>query len=275
MKIAVLGLNDTTLVVLDAINSRGNHEAYVVVPTTEDFIDPSPLNELNFGYPGVEDSVINFQIRGTQPWRDAHPELHKAGFEAFEGKKGMASSIKIYAKIAQTPNAINNIIWNPDTETLRECLEREIGGADAIINVLDRAQLCGAEDHTFILTRVWWSTEKGPQVGEGQVLYNTDPNTSWAMTSNIDGRIVTIWDKPVPFDSVYTYDMPTKMVCNCETLGIDLHVGRWATYAPIGLSRAYEQVLEFLYHPLSHINEDTLQMLPVDYDLEEAPDGGA
>jgi len=58
------------------------------------------------------------------------------------------------------------------------------------------------------------------------------------------------------------------MACSCDTsLVIDLHLGRWATYRPISLSRTFEAVLEFLQtqHELETINADTLSdMEPID-----------
>lgn len=264
MKIAVLGVNEAALVALDAISSRGDHEAVLVVPwltsvATPLVVTPSPLNELNFGYPGVDDISVGFHIQGNMDWRVERPHLFKAGLMAFQGIKPMASNYRIFEHLKPMLNTVTNVIWAPGEIMLRDLLESSVGGVDAIINVHDRADMCGVDDHTFIKTRMWWSTEKGPKVGGGNVLYNTAEAPSWAITSNIHGRNVTIWDQPPPYDDIHEYDMPTKMTCSCETPGIDLHVGRDATYVPLGLSRAYEQVVEFLHHPLSRINnEDTV-----------------
>jgi hypothetical protein len=273
MKIAVLGDNIVTLIALDAILSRQEHQAIVVVPWHPGLetvrIEPSPLNELNFGYPGVEESVINFHIRGATDnfvphWQAQRAELYKAGLQAFAGVKPQTSDYLIFESIKQRLDEVPTIFWIPQEATLSEMLNHHFGGVDAVINTLDRSRLCDVEDHTFILTRVWWSTTKGPQIGDGNVLYNAGVEPSWAISSNIGGRTVTIWDQEPPFDDIHTYDIPTKMACNCETPGIDLHLGRLATYRPITLAETYEQVVEFLHHPIAHLNDDTLSMGAID-----------
>jgi len=280
MKVAVLGANESSLVALDAIVSRQEHEAFLVLPWgpgQENFrINPSPLNELSFGCPGVQEGVVNFQMLGKIPpsfWPLSRKELYQAGFLAFEGTKPQTSDRRIFESIYDLPTQVTTITWIPGENTLREVLEREFGGVDAIINTEDRSLFCAAEDHQFILTRVWWSNSKGPKIGPGNVIYNAGVEPSWAISSNIDDHTVTIWDRQPPFDDIYTYDLPTRMTCTCETPGIDLHVGRMATYRPIGLAETYEQVVEFLHHPLSKISisgADTQQIAKITEEFDEA-----
>jgi hypothetical protein len=273
VKVAVLGVNDVALVALDAIMSRGEHEAVLVVPWAPGqaavHIEPSPLNELNFGYPGVEESFIDCNTAGMRlisDWKDRRNGLYKAGLQAFTGTLPRTSDYRIVAHLAPLLNQVETLMWAPEVDTLREMLEFEIGGVDAIVNVLDRASFCGAEDgeHTFLATRVWWSTTKGPSPAVDNVVYNVDTSPAWAIASNIDGRKVAVWDHEPPFDDVHHYDLPTRMVCSCVVEGIDLHVGRWATYRPTTLARAYEEVVEFLHNPLSRLNDSTLEMEAID-----------
>jgi len=270
MKVAVLGANDVTPVVLDAILSRGEHEAFLVIPwapgQTGVRIEPSPLNELSFGYPGVEEIPIDCNVIGGNIWRAVRKDLHRAGLYGFTGTLPRTSDYRIFEHTKHLLGEVPNIMWAPEVETLHEILEREIGDADLIINVLDRSQLCGGEDHSFMVTRVWWSTTKGPSPSENNVVFNTGDAPAWAIASKIDDRKVTIWDHEPPFDDIWTHDLPTRMVCNCDSSGIDMHVGRWATYKPITLAGAYEQVVEFLHHPLARINDETLEMEAIDGD---------
>ena len=268
MKIAVLGLNEAALVAVDAIQSR-NHDPILVIPddTPPDF-EVSPLNELNFGYPGIEEDVVEFHVHGRlERWLTDHPQMDKAGFHAFKGKKPLTSNGKIIKHLRDgvMDEGVQAVMWPVGEITLSDLL---LDSVDQVINTLDRARWCGEDDHTFIATRLWWSTSKGPKIESGNVVYNADNAPSWAITSNIDGRNVTIWDQQPPYDDVHTYDIPTKMACSCDTsLVIDLHLGRWATYRPISLSRTFEAVLEFLQtqHELETINADTLSdMEPID-----------
>ena len=270
MKVAVLGANETALVALDAICSRGDMEAFLVVPWSieqvAETIRPSPLNELNFGYPGVEESEVDFRILGNVPWATLRKGLSRAGFEAQMGAQPATSSYRIFEHLKPMLNMWPNLIWVPEERTLRELLQDTIGGADASISTIDRAQLCGKEDgeHTFLATRVWWSPTKGAKVPLNTVVYNTTEAPAWAISSNIEGRQVTIWEHCPPFDDVYHYDLPTKMACDCETPGIDLHLGPWATYKPITPARSYEQIVEFLHHPLARLNDEQADTKPME-----------
>jgi hypothetical protein len=274
MKIAVLGLSDTSVVALDAIEAH-QHEPILVLVKGIDMsinISTSPLNELNFGYPGAQEEVIKFHVQGgLDNWEAAHPQIDKTGLHAFEGIKPVTSDKRIIRSILPR-STILSFPWDPQVSTLNDLLEKECEGVDAIINTIDRIHFCGEDDHQFICTRVWWSNTKGPKISPGNVLYNAAEEPSWAITSNIDGEHVTIWDRQPPYDDVHAYDLPTRMTCTCDSPGIGLHVGRQATYRPIGLAQVYEQVVEFLYNPLSRLvdTDPTQPFAPI----KEDTDGG-
>lgn len=266
MKIAVLGLSATSVVACDAIRSH-QHDPVLVLVNGVDMagsLASSPLNDLNFGYPGAPEDVIKFHIHGNpRDWDQVHPQIDKAGMHAFEGLKPVTSDERILSSLG--PGPILSVLWDPAAEKLSEALAREVGEVDAIINTIDRNRLCDSEDHQFILTRVWWSEIKGPKTSPGHVVYNASEEPSWAIASNIDGRQLTVWDSEPPYDDVYPYDLPTRTTCTCEVPGIGLHVGRSATYRPISLAESYEQVVEFLYNPLNRLvdTDPTLPMEPI------------
>lgn len=280
--IGIIGFNDATLPVIDAAKRIG-HEVFIVVPMekTEDLITfyPGPkLNETVFGYPNVEARNVEFQVIGGThtEWEMRYHDLCTVGMFPYQGIAPVALAVDIWGQLARHLNGMDIYGWDPNTPIVDAVPKNLIEAMDAIINTHDRSLFCEQDHHSFNQRQVYMSKTKGPRVPADHVRYNAFPEVSWAVSSHINGRQVTIWQEPPPYDDIEAINLPVSMACDCDddwAGGIQLaHIGSWATYNPISMTGVYDAVSEFLVSKV-HVPWEVQENFPTPEEAREQQEG--
>lgn len=245
--IGIIGFNEHALAVADAA-LRLDHTVFIVVPTEPVGVHllhfPMPsLNEVTFGYPDVEPRPISFRIVGGDGarWALRYPRLHMAGYPPIHAERPVALVADATMQVSErVERRVKMFAVNTRRPISEQVPEAYLVGSDAMINTFDRHSICVDDDHIFNWERFFFHRRKGPIVPEGHVHYNASSDTSWAISSNIDGNRITIWEDPPPFEDIEVLDVPVKTTCTCQTKLITHHLGPWATYRPTSITETYD-----------------------------------